>query len=80
MEPDAATRLIAKLRTFATETLDEEERSFLALLLAPGIERAYGDADEVRGFGVEEWSGASLAEAVAALRAAGVRVVGLEDD
>jgi hypothetical protein len=80
MDPAAAERLITKLRTFATEILDDDERALLATLLAPGIARAYADADEVRGFGIDEWSGAPLTEAlVEAVRSGGLRVVGLED-
>lgn len=81
MEPDAATRLIAKLRGFVSEDLDEDERALLAMLLAPGVERAYADPEEVTGYGLEQSSGASLPEAlVDALRRGGVRVVGLDDD
>jgi len=80
MDAEAAERLISKLRTFAAETLDENERALFAILLAPGIAQAYGEAEDVRGFGMEDWSGVPLPEAlVEALRASDVRVVGLED-
>jgi hypothetical protein len=79
MGSEPADRLISKLRKFA-ETLDERERALFATLLAPGVARAYGEADDVHGFGMEEWSGVPLPDAlVDALRASGVRVVGLED-
>lgn len=79
VEPDAATRLIAKLRAFVMDDLDEGERALLAMLLAPGVERAY-DSDEVSGFGLEQSSGAPLPQALAeALRSANVRVIGLDD-
>ena len=80
MEPDASTRLIEKLRLFATETLDDDERALLATLLAPGVDRAYASTDEVTGYDLEQWSGAPLPEAlVDALRSSGVRVVGLDE-
>ena len=79
MEPDAATRLIAKLRAFA-ETLDDDERPLLAMLLAPGVDRAYAGTEEVTGYDLEQRSGAPLPEALAdALRSSDVRVVGLDD-
>lgn len=79
MDADAADRMLAKLRTFATEALDADERALLASLLAPGIERAHAHADEVRGYGMEGWSGSPLNDALdEAVRRSGLRVVGLD--
>lgn len=80
MDPEAATRLISKLRAFVIEALDDDERTLLAMLLAPGVDRAYADADEVTGYGLEQRSAVPFPEAlVDALRSSGVRVVGLDD-
>ena len=49
--PEAADRLIDKLREFAA-TLDPEERQLLAALLAPGIDAAWGES-EVSGFSLD---------------------------
>jgi hypothetical protein len=76
MGVDAADRLLEKLRLFIAVELDEDERTMLAALLAPGVARAY--SSEVQAFGVEGWSPADLPEAlVEALRGGGVRVEGL---
>lgn len=78
MSAEAAERLLAKIRAFVATELDEEERKLFAALIAPGIAQAYSTA-EVAGFDEEAWSRPALPEALsAALRSAGVRVVGLE--
>ena len=77
MDAEAVERLLVKLRRFATDELDDEERKVLAALLAPAIATAYGDA-EVAGFGVTDLE--PLSELmVQALRRSGIRVVGLEE-
>jgi hypothetical protein len=74
----AVERLLAKLRRFADEELDEAERVVLASLLAPAIAVAYGES-EVSGFGTTEL--APLPEVLlGSLRRSGLRVVGLEPD
>jgi hypothetical protein len=74
---EAAERLLAKIRAFIATELDEEERKLFAALIAPGIAQAYS-TPEVAGFDEEPWS-RPLPEALsAALRTAGVRVIGLE--
>lgn len=73
---DAAVRLLAKLRQFVTDELDDDERALLAVLLAPGVARAY-PADDVVGFAVD-WDANALPHALAeALRDGGLRVEGL---
>lgn len=78
VEPDAAERLLDKLRAFIAGELDDDERALLGQLLAPGISHAY-PVDEVEGFGVTEWSATALPSALSeAVRNRGVRVVGLD--
>lgn len=78
MDEAAIERLLAKLRHFAAEELDESERVVLASLLAPAIAIAYGES-EVSGFGTTEL--APLPEVlVESLRRSGLRVVGLGTD
>src|SRR5437762_1502785 len=48
MDPEAADRLLAKLRRFAAQDLDDEERAVLARLLAPRVSLAF-DESEVAG-------------------------------
>jgi hypothetical protein len=72
----AVERLLAKLRRFAAEDLDEDERVALAALLAPAITLAYGES-EVAGFGTTDIG--PFPEIIASsLRRSGLRVVGLE--
>lgn len=72
----AAERLLAKVRSFVAEQLDDDEKALFAVLLAPGVSLAYPD-DEVVGFAVD-WRAGALPEALATtLRDAGVRVEGL---
>ena len=74
-EPDAATRLLDKLRTFASDSLDDEERGLLAALIGPGIGMAYREDDEVEGFGVD-WSPSRLPDFLAdAIRDRSLRIV-----
>lgn len=79
MEPEAAERLLTKLRHFIATELDHDERALLGALVAPGVARAHSDADaEVHGFGSGGWSAADLPRAlVTALRDSDVRVEGL---
>ena len=78
MEPDAARDLLAKLRRFVTEELDDDERAMFAALLAPAISRIWAE-DEVGAYQLSMWSPAALPDALrTALREGGVRVVGLE--
>jgi len=73
---EAAQRLLAKLRSFVADELDDEERSLLAVLLAPGVSLAYPE-DEVVGFAVD-WRSNALPDALAVtLREGGLRVEGL---
>jgi hypothetical protein len=89
---DVARRLLAKLRSFVSNELDAAEGEMFASLLAPGVSRALGQADdnEVTGFagtgsgGPEDtdvdWDPDVLAGGLGvALRESGVRVVGLKE-
>ena len=78
MEPDAAQRLLAKVRRFVAEELDETERAMFAALVAPAVARIWAE-EEVEAYQESTWSPAALPDALrAALREGGVRVVGLE--
>jgi hypothetical protein len=87
---DVARRLLAKLRSFVSDELDAAEAEMFASLLAPGVSRALGHADdnEVSGFGGTgagwpdhddvDWGPDLLPAALGeALRESGARVVGL---
>ena len=50
----AAERMLEKVRVFAG-SLDAEERSLFAALLAPGVAAAWVEDEEVEGFGIV-WS------------------------
>ncbi|HEX9993963.1 MAG TPA: hypothetical protein VGB14_13625 [Acidimicrobiales bacterium] len=79
MDPSvsAAQRMLAKVRDFVRDDLDDEERRLFAALVAPGIARAYDD-DDTSGFGLVAWRAAAVpGSLVEALRDGGVRVVGL---
>lgn len=68
------------MREFARTQLDSDERALFAMLVAPGVAQAYPE-DDVRGFSMTTWSPQPLPdELVEALRAGGLRVVGLEDE
>jgi hypothetical protein len=79
-EPSASDRLIEKIRWFARDHLDEQERVLFGALLAPGIAAAYRDAStEVEGFVVTDWAPGSIPEDLArSLREKGIRVSGLD--
>jgi hypothetical protein len=73
---ESAARLLEKLRAFVTDELDEEERELLAVLLAPGVAKAFAD-DEVTGFSAD-WRTTALPDALAeTLRRGGLHVEGL---
>jgi hypothetical protein len=75
--PEAAARLLEKLRKFIATELDEQERALFAALVAPGIARAHAEP-EVEGFGLSGWATADLPnELSSSLRRDGVRVEGL---
>lgn len=63
MDEAAAIRLLAKLRAFVEERLDDEERGLFATLLAPGVAQAHA-GEEVAGFAVTGWTLSSLPEAL----------------
>ena len=77
----AAERLLAKIRTFVAEQLNDDEAALFAALLAPGVAQAYrADAAAVSGADVD-WRPDALPESLAAaVRDGGVRVVGLVDE
>lgn len=79
MEPDAAQRLLAKIRQFVAEELDADERAMFAALVAPAVARIWSE-DDVEAYQLSTtWSPAALPEALrAALREGGVRVEGLD--
>lgn len=86
VDSQAAAGLIEKIRRFVGQELDDPERALFARLLAPGVARVFSDAapvdgvdfDDVEGFAVLDWAPERLATALAsALRASGIRVVGL---
>lgn len=77
----AAQRLLAKIRTFVADQLDDDEAALFAALVAPGVARAYQD-DDVQGFGSDvDWRPGALPDSLAeAVRDGGIRVEGLGDD
>jgi len=78
MPDEAAARLVAKVRTFVAQELDEEERRLFAALLAPGVAQATAET-EVAGFSTVEWPADAFPESLGrALREAGIRVTGLD--
>ena len=73
----AADRLLAKIRAFVTEQLDDEEAVLFAALVAPAVARAYLDDGSGPGADVD-WRPEALPDAlVAAVRDGGIKVVGL---
>ncbi len=78
----AASRLLAKIRAFVADELDEEEATLFAALVAPGVARAYHDDGEVEGFGLDvDWRPGALPESLAeAVRDGRIRVEGLVDE
>lgn len=80
VQPDAAERLLVKIRHFVMHELEPDERVMFGALIAPGVAKVWAD-EEVQGFGHEAagWSPAALPQALReALRKGGVRVEGLE--
>ena len=77
----AARRLLAKIRAFVTDQLDDKEAALFAALVAPGVARAYQD-DDVASFGSDvDWRPGALPDSLAqAVRDGGIRVEGLGDD
>jgi hypothetical protein len=70
-----AQSLIDKLRDFAA-SLDDQERQLLAALLAPGINAAWNDGDEVTGFAVD-WTPDRLPDHLSSvIRSRSLRVEG----
>lgn len=63
MESHAARSLLLKLRHFAEEQLDSQERALFGALVAPAVARAFA-RDEVEGFGVVGWSPDVLPDAL----------------
>ena len=58
---EAAERMLEKVRLFVA-SLDPEERSLFAALLAPGVAAAWNDnGDDVEGFGAV-WSASRIHE------------------
>ncbi len=80
-EKAAAQRLLAKIRTFVSEQLSDDEAALFAALVAPGVARAYQDDGDVQGFGSDvDWRPGALPDSLAeAVRDGGVRVEGLGD-
>jgi len=78
----AASRLLAKIRAFVADELDEEEATLFAALVAPGVARAYHDDGEVEGFSSDiDWRPGALPESLAeAVRDGRIRVEGLVDE
>jgi hypothetical protein len=74
----AADRLLAKIRAFVADQLDDDEAELFAALVAPGVARAYQE-EEVAGFTSDvDWRPGALPESLAeAVRDGGVRVEGL---
>jgi hypothetical protein len=77
----AAERLLAKIRTFVAEQLDDDEAALFAALVAPAVAQAY-QADDASGFGSDvDWRPSALPESLAAaVRDGGVRVEGLAEE
>jgi hypothetical protein len=74
----AAERLLAKIRTFVAEQLDDDEAALFAALVAPAVAQAY-QVDDASGPGSDvDWRPNALPESLAAaVRDGGVRVEGL---
>ncbi|MBA2427818.1 MAG: hypothetical protein H0V60_12155 [Actinobacteria bacterium] len=74
---EAAERLLRKLKDFVISQLDEEERTYLGVLLAPGVAAAFSE-EEVDGYYLTHWSAdALLQELRSALRKEGAHFVRL---
>lgn len=57
---EAAEQMLEKVRGFI-QTLEPEERSLFAALIAPGVAAAYAPDDDVEGFGAV-WSASRVQE------------------
>jgi hypothetical protein len=77
----AAERLLAKIRTFVAEQLDDDEAALFAALVAPAVAQAY-QLDDASGVGSDvDWRPNALPESLAAaVRDGGVRVEGLVEE
>ena len=77
----AAERLLAKIRTFVAEQLDDDEAALFAALVAPAVAQAYR-VDDASGVGSDvDWRPHALPESLAAaVRRGGVRVEGLAEE
>jgi hypothetical protein len=74
----AADRLLAKIRTFVADQLDDREAALFAALVGPGVARAHEDRGEL-GSDVD-WCPDTLPESlVEALRAGGIRADGFNE-
>jgi hypothetical protein len=73
----AARSLLAKIRTFVADELNDDEAALFAALVAPAVARAY--EDDVEGFGSDvDWHPGALPDSLAeAVREGGIRVEGL---
>lgn len=73
----SAERLLAKVQRFSS-SLDHEERALFAALLAPGIDAAWGPADDMEARITQvTWTPGHLpAHLVRAVRASGLRIEG----
>ena len=74
-DQEVAARALDKLAAFVA-SLDDDERSVIAALLAPGVATAYAEPDkEVVGFEMGGWSPDRLPESLATqVRGKGIRV------
>ncbi len=75
LDEAAAERLLAKLRRFVNDDLDDVERALFAALVAPGVAEAYDVAPDVTGFD-DRWRPPGLpAHLVRVIRERGLRVI-----
>jgi len=73
----AADRLLAKVRAFVADQLDEEEATLFAALIAPGVALAYQGEDEPAASDVD-WCPRALPDSLAeAVRDRTITVEGL---
>jgi hypothetical protein len=80
-DPEAAARLLEKLRRLATDELDSDERVLLGVCLAPFVLAAVqSEGEEVEGFGFTRVGDQALVEALQeALRSSNLRIVEFGD-
>jgi hypothetical protein len=79
-DPEAAARFLAKLRRFATEDLDSDERVLLGVTLAPAVLEA-SQSEEVDGFTFTRVGDHALIEVLhAALLRSSLRIVDFRED